>query len=247
MMSQGTSVYWRKLIRIDDPVQENYLKEFKSPLEIFRPFFYFIINLICKFYLNIRVFGLENIPKDLPYIIAPNHVSALDQTMVSYAIGSKRRNQMYTLAVKHFYDRFFPRIFMKIAANVMRIDSEKDFFPAIRAAVKVIKLGKMIYINPEGTRSETGELLPFRAGVGMLAVETGAPIVPVHIHGTYQSMPPGKIFPKPSNVTVSFGEPIYMDGYIKRKQNEMAYDIYKSVTDELLKRILSLKVRNENL
>ena len=246
-MSQGTSVYWRKLIRTDDPVPADYLKEFKSPLEIFRPLFYLIANLICRFYLKVRVFGLENIPKDRPYIIAPNHVSALDQTMVSYAIGSKRRNQMYTLAVKHFYDRFFPRIFMKIAANVMRIDSEKDFFPAIRAAVKVIKLGKIIYINPEGTRSETGELLPFRVGVGMLAVETGVPIVPVYIHGTYKSMPPGKVFPKPSRVTVSFGEPIYMDGYIKRKQDEMAYDIYKDVTDELLKRILSLKVRQENL
>jgi 1-acyl-sn-glycerol-3-phosphate acyltransferase len=245
-MSQGTSVYWRKLIRIDDPVPTDYLKEFKSPLEIFRPLFYSIIDLICRFYLKVRVFGLENIP-GIPYIIAPNHVSALDQTMVSYALGSRRRGQMYTLAVKHFYDRFFPRIFMKIAANVMRIDSEKDFFPAIRAAVKVLKLGKIIYINPEGTRSETGDLLPFRVGVGMLAVETGAPIVPVHIHGTYQSMPPGKIFPKPSKVTVSFGKPIYMDQYIKRKQDEMAYDVYKAVTDELLKRIISLKVRKENL
>jgi 1-acyl-sn-glycerol-3-phosphate acyltransferase len=247
MMNQGTSEYWRKLLRINDPVPENYLKEFKSPLEIFRPIFYLIIDPICRFYLKVRVFGLENIPKELPYIIAPNHVSALDQTMVSYALGSRRRNQMYTLAVKHFYDRFFPRIFMKIAANVMRIDPEKDFFPAIRAAVNVLKLGKMIYINPEGTRSETGELLPFRVGVGMLAVETGAPIVPVHIHGTYRSMPPGKAFPKPSKITVSFGEPIYMDGYIKRKQDEMAYDVYKSVTDELLKRIISLKVRKENL
>jgi len=245
-MSQGTSEYWRKLIRIDDPVPENYLKEFKSPLEIFRPLFYLIIDPICRFYLKVRVFGLENLP-NIPYIIAPNHVSALDQTMVSYAIGSRRRNQMYTLAVKHFYDRPFARFFMKIAANVMRIDSEQDFFPAIRAAVKVIKLGKIIYINPEGTRSETGEMIPFRVGVGMLAVETGAPIVPVYIHGTYQSMPPGKVFPKPSNVTVSFGEPIYMEGYIKRKQTEMAYDVYRVITDELLKRIISLKVRKENL
>lgn len=246
-MGQGTSEYWRKLIRIDEPVPENYLKEFQSPLRIFRPLFYAVINLICRFYLKVKVLGLENIPAKQPYIIAPNHVSALDQTMVSYAIGKKRRNEMYTLAVKHFYDRPSARFFMKIAANVMRIDSEKDFFPALRAAVKVLKLGKIIYINPEGTRSETGELLPFRVGVGMLAVETGVPIVPVHIKGTYESMPPGKVFPKPSNITVAFGEPILMDEYIRRKQDEMAYDVYKAVTDELLKRIVSLKVGKENI
>jgi 1-acyl-sn-glycerol-3-phosphate acyltransferase len=246
-MSEDTSGYWRKLIKADEPVAEDFLKEFKSPLRIFRPLFYAIINIMCRLYLRVKVHGLENIPKNPPYIIAPNHSSALDQTMVSYAIGSKRREQMYTLAVKHFYDRAVPRFFMKIAANVMRIDSEKDFFPALQAAVKVLKLGRSIYINPEGTRSESGELLPFRVGVGMLGVETGVPIVPVYISGTYRSMPPGKFFPKPSKVRVSFGKPIFMDEYIKRKQTEMAYDVYKSVTDELFKRVSSLKVRNENI
>jgi 1-acyl-sn-glycerol-3-phosphate acyltransferase len=193
------------------------------------------------------VIGLTNIPKTPPYIIAPNHSSALDQTMVSYTIGKEKREQLYTLTVKHFYDRPVARVFMKIAANVMRIDSEKDFFPALRAAVKVLKLGRSVYINPEGTRSESGKLLPFRVGVGMLAAETGVPIVPAYIEGTFKSMPPGSSFPKPSEVTVTFGKPIYMDGYIKMKQTEKAYDVYKAITDELFKRVSSLKVRKENL
>lgn len=244
-MSEGTSDYWRKLLRADEPASEDFLKKFRSPLEIFRPLFYAIINILCNSYLHVKVFGLENIPEDPPYIIAPNHSSALDQTMVSYAIGGKRREQLYTLAVRHFYDRPFARFFMKIAANAMRIDPESDFFPPLRAAIKVLKAGRSIYINPEGTRSESGELLPFRVGVGMLAVETGAPIVPVHIDGTFRSMPPGTFFPKPAKVTVTFGKPIYMDEYIKRKRTELAYDVYKAVTDELFKRVSSLKVRKE--
>jgi 1-acyl-sn-glycerol-3-phosphate acyltransferase len=243
----GTSDYWRKMIRADEPAPEDFLKEFRSPLEIFRPLFFAILNLLCRLYFRVKVFGLENIPKTPPYIIAPNHSSALDQTMVSCAIGRERREQLYTLAVKHYYDRPFARVFMKIAANVMRIDSQEDFFPALRAAVKVLKLGKSIYINPEGTRSESGELLPFRVGVGLLAAETGVPIVPVFIEGTFRSMPPGSVFPKPSRVTVSFGEPINMDEYIKRKQTEMAYDVYKAITDELFKRVSSLKVGKEDL
>jgi 1-acyl-sn-glycerol-3-phosphate acyltransferase len=246
-MSESTSDYWRKLLRADEPASEDLLKEFRSPLEIFRPIFYSIINLLCRSYLQVKVFGLANIPEDPPYIIAPNHSSALDQTMVSYAIGGKRREQLYTLAVRHFYDRPVARVFMKIAANVMRIDPEHDFFPALRAAVKVLKTGRSIYINPEGTRSESGQLLPFRVGVGMLAVETGVPIIPVYIEGTFRSMPPGSSFPKPSRVTVTFGKPIYMDEYIRMKRTEMAYDVYRAVTDELFKRVSSLKVRKEDL
>ena len=235
------------MICADEPVPNDFLKKVRSWLEIFRPVFFAIINIFCKFYLRVEVIGLSNIPVFPPYIIAPNHESALDQTMVSYAIGRARRDHLYTLAVKHFYDRPVARVFMKIAANVMRIDSTDDFFPALRSAVKVLKKGGSIYINPEGTRSQSGEMLPFKVGVGILAVETGAPIVPVFIDGTFESMRPGSVLPKPSKVTVIFGKPIYMDEYIKRKQSEMAYDVYKSVTDELFKRVSSLKVRKENL
>lgn len=246
-MNEGTSDCWRKMIKADEAVPDDFLKGFRSWLEIFRPLFFAVITLLCRVYFRVKVYGLSNIPDEPPYIIAPNHESALDQTVVSYAIGRARREQLYTLAVKHFYDRPVARVFMKIAANVMRIDSADDFFPALRSAVKVLKKGKSIYINPEGTRSQSGEMLPFKVGVGILAVETGAPIVPVYIEGTFRSMPPGRFFPKPAVVTVTFGSPIYMDEYVKRKQTEMAYDVYKSVTDELFKRVCSLKVRQENL
>jgi long-chain acyl-CoA synthetase len=235
------------MICADEAVPDDFLKKIRSPLAIFRPLFFAIVDLFCRFYFRVQIIGLSNIPQDPPYIIAPNHVSALDQTMVSYAIGRKRREQLYTLAVKHFYDRRIARAFMKIAANVMRIDSTDDFFPALRAAVKVLKKGGSIYINPEGTRSQSGEMLPFKVGVGILAVETEVPIVPVHIEGTFKSMPPGSVFPKPAVIRITFGKPIYMDEYFRRKQTEMAYDVYKSVADELFKRVSSLKVRQKNL
>jgi glycerol-3-phosphate O-acyltransferase len=60
-------------------------------------------------------------------------------------------------------------------------------------------------------------------------------------------MPPGKYFPKPGKITVNFGKPIYMDEYIKRKQTEMAYDVYKAVTDELFKRVSSMKIGKKDI
>ena len=102
-MGGGTSEYWRKLLKADEAPPKDYLKEFRSPLEIFRPAFYLIINVLCRFYWRVKVTGLENLPTKPPYIIAPNHASALDQAMVSYAIGAKRREYLYTIAVKHFF------------------------------------------------------------------------------------------------------------------------------------------------
>jgi 1-acyl-sn-glycerol-3-phosphate acyltransferase len=124
----------------------------------------------------------------------------------------------------------------------MRLDREDDYRPALSAAAQVLRLGKAIYINPEGTRSKTGEIQPFKVGVGVLAVETGAPIVPVLIEGTFKVLRQGSIIPRPHDLKVTFGRPISMDEYQKRKGTEMAFNIYKDVTDELFKRVLSLKV-----
>jgi len=241
-MSEATSSYWRKILDLDGPTDENLLNSYRSKLEVLRPAYFGLIGFLCRLYCRVEVFGLENIPAEPPYIIAPNHTSVLDQTIVSYAIGSERRDKMYTLASKHFFDNPFFRTFMRIAANVVRLDREEDFFTALRTAAKLIKLGRAVYINPEGTRSKTGDLQPFKVGVGVLAVETGAPIIPVYIEGTFKSLKRGNIIPKPHKVKVFFGEPILMDGYKKRLASEPAYDVYRSVTEELFKRVSSLKV-----
>jgi 1-acyl-sn-glycerol-3-phosphate acyltransferase len=244
-MTEATSDYWKKLLDLNSQVPPDFLEAYKTRLSILRPVFYGIIGFLCRLYCRVETYGLNNLPDSPPYILAPNHVSALDQTVVSYVIGAKRRSYLYTIASKHFFDIPIFRIFMKIAANVVRIDREEDFFSALKTAVKILKLKRSVYINPEGTRSKTGELLPFTDGVGVLAVETNVPIVPVYIEGTYKSLKPGTIIPKPHKVKVFFGKPIYMDKYIERLKSEQAYDVYKAVTDELFERVSLLKVGNK--
>lgn len=246
-MIEGTSDYWRKLLKADEPVPAGFLKKFHSLLEIFRPLYHGIVYLLARYYFKIEVYGIENVPKEPPFIIAPNHVSILDYPISTYPLNRKLKNEIYTVAERHFYDRAAARIFMKIGTNTMRIDAAKDFFPALRAAANVIRSGKAIYINPEGTRSETGELLPFRVGVGVLAVETNCPILPVYIDGTYDAMRRGSLFPKPVKVRVYYGRPIYMEDFIEKKLAMQAYDVYKEVTDELFKRVSLLKVGKKNI
>ncbi len=238
MNDQDTSAYWRKLLEIDKPLEPDLLKKYRSWHRYFRPFLYFIVDLWLKYYCPADVTGLANLPEP-PYILAPNHASAMDYAVVARALG-RSREDLYPVATRIFYDIWFTRFWIRVAANAVRIDTTDDFFPALRAAAQILKAGKSVYINPEGTRSKDGKLLPFRPGVGVLAVETGAPIVPAYIKDTWKALPTGSIWPKPKAVSVAFGRPIEMKRYIEKKRAEQAYDVYQEVTQELRARIISL-------
>ncbi|MBU0672024.1 MAG: 1-acyl-sn-glycerol-3-phosphate acyltransferase [Candidatus Margulisbacteria bacterium] len=239
MGDQDTSAYWRRLLELDKPLDPQVLNKYRYWQRILRPLFYAIINIPLRFYCPVKVYGLENLPAKPPYIIAPNHASSMDYASVAWATG-KRHQELYPITTKLFYDNAWARFWIKVAANVVRIDSIEDFFPALRAAAQILRAGKAVYINPEGTRSTDGRILPFRPGVGVLAVETGVPLVPVYISGTWQVLPTGWIFPRPHPVYVSFGKPIEMDTYIEKKKTNQAYDIYREVTEVLRERIIAL-------
>jgi long-chain acyl-CoA synthetase len=68
--------------------------------------------------------------------------------------------------------------------------------------------GWSILIYPEGTRSTTGKLGTFQRGIGLLATELRAPIVPILVTGTYAALPKGRTRPRPGPITVRFGEPV---------------------------------------
>ena len=239
MADRDTSEYWRSLLELDKPVPAGFLQRYTTWHSLLRPVFYTAVSVPLCLYCPAKIFGLENLPAKPPYIIAPNHGSSMDYVAVAWAMG-RRKEELYTLTTKLYYDNAWTRFWIKVFANAVRIDTEKDFFTALRAAARVLRSGRSVYINPEGLRTMDGKLLPFRPGVGVLAVETGVPLVPVYLANTWKTLPTGWIFPKPYPVSVSFGRPIEMGPYIVKKKTVQAYDVYKEVTEELRSRILSL-------
>jgi len=236
----ATSDYWRRLLRLDEDGEEDALGKFRYPHRFLRPLFRVFFFFLCRFYFRLKVKGRENLPKKHPYIVAPNHCSAMDYPLVAFAMGPASRD-LYVLATKFFYDFPLARFFMKIAANVQRIDIVDDFLPGLRVAAKILRKGKSIYINPEGTRSESGNLLPFRPGVGMLAAELNVPVVPVYIHGALEALPAGAPFPRPGNIEVNFGKPLLMDDYLPKLRSGNAYYVYREISEELKNRVQQLK------
>jgi 1-acyl-sn-glycerol-3-phosphate acyltransferase len=90
-------------------------------------------------------------------------------------------------------------------------------------------------LYPEGTRSKTGEIGPFRSGVGRLIAEfPGTPVIPTYVGGTNRVMPKGKVVPRPYRVTVRFGEPLYLKAHPKLRAT------WQTAADEVRDAIIQL-------
>jgi 1-acyl-sn-glycerol-3-phosphate acyltransferase len=178
-----------------------------------------------------RFEGIENIPKEGGVIVATNHMSRMDIPLLF--VNPVRKDITALVAEKYLN---YPGIswFVK-TAGVVYIDRDRADFGAFREAQKLIKSGIAMGIAPEGTRSKVNELLEGKAGTILLALRTGAPIVPVGLAGTEDSFKRLFTFRKPRMV-VRFGEPFVIDD-LPRENREEA--LQKAV-DEIMCRIAAL-------
>lgn len=102
---------------------------------------------------------------------------------------------------------------------------------ALITGLKVLAEGKCLGIYPEGTRSPDGRLYKGRSGIARLAIESGAPIIPVAMSNTDKIQPTGKLIPNLHRVGMIFGEPMYFDG----DSTDLTY--LREVTDHIMKKI----------
>ena len=102
---------------------------------------------------------------------------------------------------------------------------------ALITGLKVLAKGECLGIYPEGTRSPDGRLYKGRTGIARLAIESGAPIIPVAMSNTDKIQPTGKVIPNLHRVGMIFGEPMYFDG----DSTDLQY--LRVVTDQIMKKI----------
>jgi 1-acyl-sn-glycerol-3-phosphate acyltransferase len=105
--------------------------------------------------------------------------------------------------------------------------------PAIERAAKALREGNSFLIFPEGTRSRTGELLPFKKGGFIMALQGQAPVVPVAIQGTRDAMKKGSLVISPVHITVSFGPPIETAGLSMDDRDALIARVRNAVAAQL--------------
>ncbi|HEY3334950.1 MAG TPA: (d)CMP kinase [Candidatus Limnocylindrales bacterium] len=166
---------------------------------------------------NVQVDGLDNIPRTGAVILAVNHISNADAIVSGAWISeSLKRRRIHWLGKKELFD--WPA-FGWIAANggVHPVDRDSADIEAFRLATRILEKGYVLLVFPEGTRSPTGELQVAKDGVAMLALRTGAQVVPVGISNTDAVWKKGQLLPMPfprRTVHVRIGEPFRVQDVI---------------------------------
>ena len=170
--------------------------------------FRFSVWAIYRYYFSIKCSGLENLPREQPYIIAANHSSHLDTLAVMTVLGDESKRLRVLAAKDYWFSTRFKSWFSGELLKFVPFDRHANFLQGLRISQEVLKQDECLLIYPEGTRSVTGELQPFKPGLGLLAYESGSPIIPAYIDGTYHALPKGKNLPRKSRIQVIFGKPI---------------------------------------
>jgi len=153
-----------------------------------------------------RVEGRENVPRTGPVIFASNHLSFIDS--VAIPVASPR--PVHFLAKSSYFEKWASRqFFTAIGAIAVERGAGQAALDALDQQRALLEDGRAVALYPEGTRSLDGRLYKGRTGVAFLALQTGAPVVPVGLIGTDKVMPVGaKVPTTKERITVRFGEPL---------------------------------------
>jgi 1-acyl-sn-glycerol-3-phosphate acyltransferase len=156
---------------------------------------------------RVRVSGLENVPPDRAVIFAANH-QGMSDTLI--ALGFLPTRFRFAIKKELFKVPFFGWYLKK--AGYFSIDRKMALsaYWTVGKIVEIIKNGESVLIFPEGSRTKTGELGKLKRGSLLAALESGAPIVPVAISGSYNILPRGSWIIRPHPVKFSIGKPIHI-------------------------------------
>ncbi|WP_432483061.1 lysophospholipid acyltransferase family protein [Kineococcus esterisolvens] len=161
--------------------------------------------------LRIEVHGVEVLDGiGGPAVIVANHSSHLDTPVLLDALGPRRRRRVaVAAAADYFFDVWWRSAPSGLVIGTFPLDRRGG--PGANASSKLLADGWSLVIFPEGGRSYTGQMRPFKKGAAYLALEAGVPVVPVALRGTYEAMPPRQNWPSKGRprISVTFGEPLY--------------------------------------
>lgn len=185
---------------------------------------------------RVRVIGLEKIQPNGSYVFASNHLSYSDTPTMLANIPCQFR----FMAKEELFKIPFIGFHLRRGGHIpVPKDDARAAIRALQNAAKVVREQKIsILLFPEGGRTD-GELRPFKEGAAMLAIASGAPIVPVMLRGTREVMPMGSMLMTPGDVIVRIGDPISTAG-MSPKERGVLTERVRSVIEAMQEQTAAL-------
>jgi len=161
-------------------------------------------------YHQLTVIGAENIPREPPFVMAANHESHLDALVLAAPLPWRLRDHIFPIAAGDtFFENPVKAVFAVGFLNALPVWRKKVGSHALQQLRQRLVEEPCAYILfPEGTRSRDGSMTRFKPGLGMMVAGAGVPVVPCHLEGAYEALPPNRSLPRFQRITVRIGPPL---------------------------------------
>jgi 1-acyl-sn-glycerol-3-phosphate acyltransferase len=186
--------------------------------------------------------GRDNVPDEGAAIIASNHLSFSDSIFMPLMV---KRKVTFVAKAEYFTGKgikgFVSRMFF-VGTGTIPVDRAggRAAQAAIDTGLRVLSEGRLFGIYPEGTRSPDGRLYRGKTGVARLALDSGAPVIPVVMLNSDEIQPLGRMLPRIKRVRIRFGPPIDFSRYSGMSGDRF---IERAVTDEIMYELMELSGR----
>lgn len=196
-----------------------------------------IAGPILRAYGRPRLVGADHVPSTGAAILASNHLSVVDSIYLPFLLD---RPVTFPAKAEYFSARGpIGRIWAAYlrSTNQLKIDRDgaRSAQATLDAALALLKNGQLFGFYPEGTRSPDGRLYRGRSGLGYLALNSGAPVIPVAMAGTREMLPPGGWLPRPHRIEVRLGKPMTFPDVVDmppaRARNAIADRVMSAIAD----------------
>ena len=204
------------------------------------------VRAALRVYNRLRIGGVEHLPLGRSFVIVANHASHLDTVCLQAALPLRRLHRTHPVAAA---DYFFENASLARAAAASLITNALPFARGaggarpgnVRESLAVCRdlladraAGHVLIIYPEGTRTTSGVVGPFKRGVGELVAGRDVPVVPCFIDGAFRAWPKGACLPRPRRVRLTFGPPRTYAHVVRGKHSA------QRIADDLRRAVLEL-------
>jgi 1-acyl-sn-glycerol-3-phosphate acyltransferase len=183
-----------------------------------------------KCFHRFEVKGTENVPEKGGFILACNHLSYIDPP----AVGCRIRRNLHYFARDSLF--FWPLGLLITKLNSIPVNRDQLDLGTLRKVLRVLKGGEPVLVFPEGTRSPDGTLQKSQKGLGLLVHKSGVPVLPARLHGSFEILGKGKLFPRiGKKLYLNIGSPI-----LSEKLSFDSSDRYQKISDLVMHAIEGL-------